>query len=189
MILFPFIANPRYQKRTIYFFPLVSRYFFWKHRRLFRIKLPIHLVDLVVSHPHHRNHWDHRKNWLKLNTHERPIKFLGTNGPTKSGDFQHRAQMWTERYSINLRPWSTHIYHTYIYILVGGFSNLEKYEFVNGKDYPHILWKIKAVFETTNQFWWNNFHSNFKAWPILDTLQKSSWLVVIPIYGHSGNST
>ena len=24
----------------------------------------------------------------------------------------------------------------YIYILVGGFNHLEKYEFVNGKDYP-----------------------------------------------------
>jgi hypothetical protein len=42
--------------------------------------------------------------------------------------------------------------------LVGGFNHLEKYEFVNGKDdIPYsimennILWKIKAMFETTNQ--------------------------------------
>ena len=26
--------------------------------------------------------------------------------------------------------------------LVGGFNHLEKYEFVNGKDYPIYLWKI-----------------------------------------------
>ena len=26
--------------------------------------------------------------------------------------------------------------YIYIYTLVGGFNNLEKYEFVNGKDYP-----------------------------------------------------
>jgi len=26
--------------------------------------------------------------------------------------------------------------YIYIYILVGGFNHLEKYEFVNGKDYP-----------------------------------------------------
>ena len=31
-----------------------------------------------------------------------------------------------------------------IHYLVGGFNHLEKYEFVNGKDYMyHILWKIK----------------------------------------------
>ena len=34
---------------------------------------------------------------------------------------------------------------------VGGFNNLEKYEFVNGKDdIPYMKWKIK-MFETTNQ--------------------------------------
>ena len=45
-----------------------------------------------------------------------------------------------------------------IVYLVGGFNHLEKYEFVNGKDdIPYsimennILWKIKAMFETTNQ--------------------------------------
>jgi hypothetical protein len=31
----------------------------------------------------------------------------------------------------------------YIYILVGGFNHLEKYEFVNGKDYP-IMEKNKC---------------------------------------------
>ena len=41
-------------------------------------------------------------------------------------------------------------------MLVGGFSHLEKYEFVSGKDAIHIyiydiLWKIKAMFETTIQ--------------------------------------
>jgi hypothetical protein len=38
--------------------------------------------------------------------------------------------------------------------LVGGFNHLEKYEFVNGKDYsiPYIFWNIKFMFETTNQF-------------------------------------
>ena len=36
--------------------------------------------------------------------------------------------------------------------LVGGFNHLEKYEFVNGKDdIPYMKWKIKAMFETTNQ--------------------------------------
>ena len=30
-------------------------------------------------------------------------------------------------------------------------NHLEKYEFVNGKDYPFVLWKIKFMFETTNQ--------------------------------------
>jgi len=31
-------------------------------------------------------------------------------------------------------------------------NHLEKYEFVNGKDYiSQILWKIKKMFETTNQ--------------------------------------
>jgi hypothetical protein len=43
--------------------------------------------------------------------------------------------------------------------LVGGFNHLEKYEFVNGKDEfvngkddnPYMKWKIKFMFETTNQ--------------------------------------
>ena len=31
----------------------------------------------------------------------------------------------------------------------------EKYEFVNGKDdNPYMKWKIKAMFETTNQICW-----------------------------------
>ena len=39
-----------------------------------------------------------------------------------------------------------------LYTLVGGFNHLEKYEFVNGKDdIPYVKWKIKAIFETTNQ--------------------------------------
>ena len=39
-------------------------------------------------------------------------------------------------------------------MLVGGFNQLEKYEFVNGCQWEglsHILWKRKAMFETTNQ--------------------------------------
>ena len=45
------------------------------------------------------------------------------------------------------------IYYTILYstVLVGGFNPSEKYEFVNGKDYPFI-WKIKVMFETTNQY-------------------------------------
>jgi hypothetical protein len=40
-------------------------------------------------------------------------------------------------------------FHTY---LVGGFNHLEKYQFVNGKDdIPYMKWKIRAMFETTNQ--------------------------------------
>ena len=36
--------------------------------------------------------------------------------------------------------------------LVGGFNHLEKYEFVSGKDdIPYMKWKIKAMFEITNQ--------------------------------------
>jgi hypothetical protein len=31
-------------------------------------------------------------------------------------------------------------------------NHLEKYEFVNGKDYGHIQWKVKAMFQTTNQW-------------------------------------
>jgi hypothetical protein len=33
----------------------------------------------------------------------------------------------------------------YIYYLVGGFNHLEKYEFVNGKDYPIYYGKVKNV--------------------------------------------
>ena len=37
-------------------------------------------------------------------------------------------------------------------LLVGGFNHLEKYEFVNGKDdNPYMKWKIKKMFQTTNQ--------------------------------------
>jgi len=33
-----------------------------------------------------------------------------------------------------------------------GFKHLEKYEFVNGKDdNPYMKWKMKYMFETTNQ--------------------------------------
>ena len=36
--------------------------------------------------------------------------------------------------------------------LVGGFNHLEKYKFVNGKDdIPYMKWKLKVMFETTNQ--------------------------------------
>ena len=38
--------------------------------------------------------------------------------------------------------------------LVGGFNPSEKYVFVNGKDdNPYMKWKIKAMFETTNQIY------------------------------------
>ena len=37
------------------------------------------------------------------------------------------------------------IFHSYVKLPEG--NNLEKYELVNGKDYP--IWKIKVVFETT----------------------------------------
>jgi len=43
------------------------------------------------------------------------------------------------------------------YNLVGGINNLEKYEFVNGKDYPIYYGKIK-MFETTNQIAMENHH-------------------------------
>ena len=36
-------------------------------------------------------------------------------------------------------PWILWDIYIYIYYLVGGFNRLEKYEFVNGKDYPIIL--------------------------------------------------
>ena len=37
-------------------------------------------------------------------------------------------------------------------MLVGGFNHLETYEFVNGKDgIPNMKWKIRFMFETTNQ--------------------------------------
>jgi len=36
--------------------------------------------------------------------------------------------------------------------LVVQLFHLEKYEFVNGKDdIPYMKWRIKAMFETTNQ--------------------------------------
>ena len=38
-----------------------------------------------------------------------------------------------------------------IYILVGGFNHLEKYE-SQWEGLSHILWKIKIMFETTNQY-------------------------------------
>jgi len=37
--------------------------------------------------------------------------------------------------------------------LVVQFHHLEKYEFVNGKDdIPYMKWKIKFMFETSNQW-------------------------------------
>ena len=43
-----------------------------------------------------------------------------------------------------------------VYDLVGGFNHLETYEFVNGKDdIPYMKWKIKFMFETTNQWFMN----------------------------------
>jgi len=37
-------------------------------------------------------------------------------------------------------------------ILIAGFNHLEKYEFVNGVGtIPYMKWKIKFMFETTNQ--------------------------------------
>ena len=36
--------------------------------------------------------------------------------------------------------------------LVDGFNHLEKYEFVSWDEYSDISWKIKAMFETTNQW-------------------------------------
>ena len=47
--------------------------------------------------------------------------------------------------------------YSYIYIymytyLVGGFNHLEKFELVNGKDYPIYDMENKEMFETTNQY-------------------------------------
>jgi hypothetical protein len=40
--------------------------------------------------------------------------------------------------------------------LVVQFHNLEKYEFVNGKDdIPYMKWTIEFMFETTNQLLWH----------------------------------
>ena len=44
------------------------------------------------------------------------------------------------------------MYIFFIYILVGGFNHLEKYELVNVKDdIPSMKLKTKFMFETTNQ--------------------------------------
>ena len=46
-------------------------------------------------------------------------------------------------------------YTTHKHDLVGGFNHLEKYEFLNGKDYPIYYGKWK-MFETTNQMIYDN---------------------------------
>jgi hypothetical protein len=38
---------------------------------------------------------------------------------------------------------------------LGGFNHLEKYEFVNGKDYS-IYYGKEKMFETTNQYFWGD---------------------------------
>jgi hypothetical protein len=48
------------------------------------------------------------------------------------------------------------IFITYHLFLAGGFKPSEKYEFVNGVGImvgiiPYMKWKIKTMFETTNQ--------------------------------------
>ena len=50
------------------------------------------------------------------------------------------------------KPWKTTELLEH-HFLVGGFNHhVEKCEFVNGKDdIPYMKWKIKAMFETTNQ--------------------------------------
>ena len=63
------------------------------------------------------------------------------------------------------------VFRFFFMFLGGGFNHLEKYEFVNGKDYP-ILWNGKK-FETTNQaFSWLVFH---QIW----------WLVILIKYAIS----
>ena len=55
-----------------------------------------------------------------------------------------RCKKWWE-------PWKFSWFHM---ILVGGDLTILKNMKVNGKDYPnlsHILWKIKAMFQTTDQ--------------------------------------
>ena len=43
------------------------------------------------------------------------------------------------------------IFNSYVSLPEG--THLEKCEFVNGKDdIPYMKWKIKAMFETTNQY-------------------------------------
>ena len=38
-------------------------------------------------------------------------------------------------------------------------NHLEKYEFVNGKDdIPYMKWKIKVMFQTTNQLWYTIYN-------------------------------
>ena len=69
-------------------------------------------------------------------------------------------------------------------MLVGGFNPSEKYE-VNGKDYPrysyiYILWKIKAMFQTTNQYGFILFNRLKKAMVDISRppdLRISAWLV------------
>ena len=52
-------------------------------------------------------------------------------------------------------PWKSADLCPYVY-LVGGFNPSEKYEFVNGKDYPIYYGKYK-MFQTTNQYIYNLF--------------------------------
>ena len=50
----------------------------------------------------------------------------------------------------------------FMIFLVGGFNHLEKYEFVNGKDYPIYFRKLK-MFQTTNQFF-HHFNDPVMLW-------------------------
>ena len=78
--------------------------------------------------------------WGKLTSHHPCFKALGAW--FKGARRRSKVQMLMDRLGLrrkagNSRPVSTigpwEILHL---VLVGGFNHLEKYEFVNGKDYP-----------------------------------------------------
>jgi hypothetical protein len=74
--------------------------------------------------------------------------------PLQTAAWQQVSKLWpfhkrpNNTWSVKTSEPNTGSSHT---ILVGGFKHLEKYESM-GRMTSRILWKIKAMFETTNQY-------------------------------------
>ena len=89
---------------------------------------------------------------MKVNGQDHPIYYGKLKKCSKPPTSMYISWYISIHYGISLYMVYLYLYTPcYIYMLVGGFNHLDKYE-SQWAGSSHILWKIKKMFQTTNQY-------------------------------------
>jgi hypothetical protein len=107
----------------------------------------------------HRNHWlsrlsARRGTWDVRQERWDPRRRLDLKKKDVEGSMDRSRFFWAHSFPVYIYIDGVYrgiyINKTYIY-LACGFNHIEKYE-SQWEGLPHILWKIKCMFQTTNQY-------------------------------------